>query len=147
MDASTESVIDRLWRPLPTWVLGPGVNDGPADGPPTADALRERLVERGDRRVERTHAGLIDVAEDYALKFGPAALYEVLRDALAGDFPLAPLHRFLARVPSLARENDGPPPPLLIVDLNLDRALERAFEEVTEPYDVVTYQASGPHHG
>ena len=81
---------------------------------------------------------LTKVAQYYHVVGGRQALNEELHDIFNCDYPLTPLHRFLASVPS----------PLLIVTTNYDDLIERAFDEVNlqlgaevRPYDVVIHTA------
>ncbi len=74
-------------------------------------------------------------------------LYKYLRAPLQGIYPPTELHRFLAAVAGLLRERDIPRQ--IIMTTNYDDALERAFEEAGEPYDLIWYeaQADRPHCG
>jgi hypothetical protein len=56
-----------------------------------------------------------------------------------------PVHRFLARLPAVLRERGRPHQ--LIVSGRYDLAIERAFEDVGEEVDVVTYVSAGPYRG
>ena len=56
-----------------------------------------------------------------------------------------PVHALLARLPAYLREQGAPQ--LLIVTTNYDLALEQAFLEAGEEFDVVSYIAAGPHRG
>jgi SIR2-like domain len=58
---------------------------------------------------------------------------------LDADYSPSSLHRFLAGLPALLRDHAAPP--LLVLTTNYDDALERAFDERGEPYDVVWYEA------
>jgi hypothetical protein len=50
------------------------------------------------------------------------------------------LHRLLAAVPALVGGETGPHRPLLLVTTNYDDALEMAFRDAGEPFDLVVYK-------
>jgi hypothetical protein len=75
--------------------------------------------------------------------FGP--LYDELHARFEAAIEPTPLHRFLARLPSILRERGAPHQ--LIVSTSYDLALERAFEEEGEELDIVAYVAAGPNRG
>jgi len=55
-----------------------------------------------------------------------------------------PLHRFLARAAKLVREQGQLKQIPVILTTNYDYLLERAFEDVPEQYDLITYVATSP---
>ena len=78
---------------------------------------------------------------DVMLSDGP--LYEMLHDVFDADYAPTPVHRLLAKLPAMVRASTSDRPPYfpLIVTTNYDDALERAFMEAEEPYDLVVYIA------
>ena len=68
-------------------------------------------------------------------------LYQTLHDIFVADYEPGPVHLFLARAARLVRERDQRQ---VILTTNYDDALERAFENAGEPYDLITYIASSP---
>ena len=128
--------------------LGAGANLGgrPAGetwqpgGPymPNARELATHLAERF--RVE--HGPLIDVADVISIRVGEAPLTEELRRVFDYDHPPTSLHRLLAAMPARMRERDGRWSRPLFVTTNYDDLLEAAFNQVGEPYDLVSYSAS-----
>ena len=66
-------------------------------------------------------------------------LYKYVRAPLQGIYPPTALHRFLADVARMLREHDVPRQ--IILTTNYDDALERAFEEAAEPYDLIWYES------
>jgi DNA-binding SARP family transcriptional activator len=129
-------------------VLGPGVNAGePAgngNGLPVRDELTARLADVFGCPPD--HAGeLTKVAQYVAVTRGVGPLYDELHALLDGDHEPGPVHRFLAELPPLLREQGVPQP--LIVTTNYDRAVERAFRDAGEPVDVVTYVSLGRDRG
>jgi hypothetical protein len=90
---------------------------------------------------------LARVSQYIALMAGAFPLYTELRRLFDGDYPPTTLHRFLAQVPSILRRYQDPPPYQLIVSTNYDDVLERAFHDVDEPFDLVSYDAEGETRG
>jgi len=88
---------------------------------------------------------LARVSQYVATMKGSGPLYDELHARFEAAVEPAPLHRFLARLPSLLRQRRAPHQ--LIVTTNYDLALERAFEEAEEEVDIVAYVATGPHRG
>jgi hypothetical protein len=73
-----------------------------------------------------------------------ALLVEQLRTLFAPKERFEPtsVHRFLARVPAMLRGAGSGHPHQLIVTTNYDDALERAFQEQDEDFDLVFYNAN-----
>jgi SIR2-like domain/TIR domain len=90
---------------------------------------------------------LAEVAQYVYVTRGRPDLYQTLRKILSGDCDPGPVHRFLARFPgtldALGLEKRYP----LIVSTSFDMALEKAFDDENEPYDLAMYMASGPDKG
>jgi hypothetical protein len=78
---------------------------------------------------------------------GSGPLYDQLHKIFDADYAIGPLHRFLASLPARLRQAGRPPGSPLILTTNYDDALERAFLEEEEPFDVVSYMADGEHRG
>lgn len=89
---------------------------------------------------------LLRVSQYVAVKAGEASLYDQLHDVFDFDYEPTSLHRFLARVPSILRQ-EGPARYQVILTTNYDDALERAFRTAAEPYDLVFYITEGEHRG
>ena len=107
--------------------------------------LTVRLAQRFGYPDDGGQATLPLVAQYVAVMKGSGPLYDELHDLLDADLPPTPLHGFLASLPPLLRERSLPQQ--LIVTTSYDTALERAFEEAGETYDVVSYLASGRNRG
>ena len=90
---------------------------------------------------------LVRVSQHLSVLTGMGPLYEMLHDVFDHDYPPTELHRFLADMPALLRASTGTPNYQLIITTNYDDALERAFQAVGEPADVVIYMADGPDRG
>jgi hypothetical protein len=84
---------------------------------------------------------LARVSQQIAMLSGSGPLYDGLRKLLSVDYPPTLLHRFLAALPNMLRDRGGLHPYQLIVTTNYDDALERAFNEAGEPFDLVYYVA------
>ncbi len=95
---------------------------------PSATALARYLAQRTAFPQDES-PDLTKVAQYYNVVGGRGALEQELHGIFDCDFPLTPLHTFLADVPA----------PLLIVTTNYDDLIERAFKEKSRPYDVVVH--------
>jgi DNA-binding SARP family transcriptional activator len=107
--------------------------------------LTGRLAERFGYPDDGVRATLPLVAQYVAVMKGSGPLYDELHELLDADLPPTALHRFFASLPPLLRERGLPHQ--LLVTTSYDSALERAFEEAGEAFDVVSYLAAGRHRG
>lgn len=135
-------------------LLGAGVNL--CDRPAGADWQEQKLLPSGGDLAKHL-AGVFWYPEGEALDLlrvsqwavareGPGPLYDELRKLFAAEYEPTRVHRFLASLPGVLRER-GTPQHQVLVTTNYDDALERAFEDAGEPYDVVWYIADGEHRG
>ena len=85
---------------------------------------------------------LLRVSQYVVTKEGKGPLYFELRKLFDANYPVTPVHGFFAGLPGRLRER-GTPKYQVILTTNYDDALERAFDAVSEPYDVVWYIADG----
>ena len=85
------------------------------------------------------------VAQYVAVMMGAGPLHDELHAVLNGDLPPTPVHRFFASLPPLLRERGAPHQ--LIVTTSYDLALEHAFLDAGEEFDVVSYIATGRNRG
>jgi hypothetical protein len=82
-----------------------------------------------------------------SLTEGRVDLSRTLRDLLLkSTYEPSSVHRSVARVPGRVREL-GRECYQLVITTTYDRSLERAFDEVHEPYDLVVFAATGEHSG
>jgi DNA-binding SARP family transcriptional activator len=88
---------------------------------------------------------LTRVAQYVALTKGAGPLHDELHALLAESPAPTRLHRFFASLPPLLRERGVPHQ--LIVTTSFDLALEQAFLEAGEEFDVVYYVAAGRDRG
>ena len=107
--------------------------------------LTVRLAQRFGYPADGGHATLPLVAQYVAVMKGSGPLYDELHDLLDSDLPPTPLHRFFASLPPQLRERGQSCP--LLVTTSYDTALERAFEDAGEAFDVVSYVAAGRNRG
>jgi SIR2-like domain len=84
---------------------------------------------------------LVRVSQWIELAAGDAALFEELHSIFAGGYEPNRLHRLLADLPSILREQGGRAAGQLLITTNYDDSLERAFATRAEPVDVVLYSA------
>jgi SIR2-like domain len=83
---------------------------------------------------------LLRVSQYIASTDGSAPLYRELRNLFNDKYPPTRVHKFFAAFPGRMRALNTKRYQL-IVTTNYDDELERAFDEVEEPYDVVWYIA------
>ena len=113
---------------------------------PTAGELTRYLAERFDYPRDEA-LDLVRVSEYAYVMSGSGPLYEELHDVFDADYQISPLHRFLAELPRRLEQSGQRRRCQLIVTTNYDDALERAFREAGEPFDLVWYIAEGDHRG
>ncbi len=159
MADDTDGMYDLIARRLLSGkvipLLGAGANLG--DRPPNVGYQRGRylpsgreLAEELARSVSYPSADVLDLArvsQYVAARLGESALYDDLHDVFDVDYPPTPLHYFLARLARQIRQTAAIPECMLIVTVNYDDSLERAFRDIGEPYDLVTYIGSGMDRG
>jgi len=95
---------------------------------PTAHELANYLAHKSEFPSGET-IDLAKVAQYYSLIGGRTPLYRELHRIFDRDFPLAPLHNFLAGIDR----------PLLIITTNYDDLIERAFRKQGRSFEVVTH--------
>ena len=106
--------------------------------------LTTRLAERFEYPAANGDA-LPRVAQYIAVMKGSGPLYDELHAMFQADLPPTPVHRFFAALPPLLRERGASHQ--LIVTTSYDLALERAFLDAGEAFDVVSYLAAGRNRG
>jgi hypothetical protein len=94
--------------------------------------------------VESDHP-LTRVSQYVALMKGSGPLYDELHALVEANVAPTEVHRFFASLPPLLRERGAPHQ--LIVTTSWDLALEQAFLDAGEEFDVVAYVAAGRHRG
>jgi DNA-binding SARP family transcriptional activator len=127
-----EQVLDALFEGRLVAVLGADVGE-----------LTSRLAERFD--YSDNGSSLPRVAQYVAVMKGSGPLYDELHTLLEAEVPPTAIHRFFASLPPLLRERGVPHQ--LLVTTSYDLALETAFLEAGEEFDVVSYVATGPQRG
>jgi DNA-binding SARP family transcriptional activator len=105
--------------------------------------LATRLAERFE--YSENGGGLPRVAQYISVMKGSGPLYDELHALLDADVAPTSVHRFFAAAAARLRERGVPHQ--LIVTTSYDLALETAFLEAGEEFDVVSYVASGPARG
>jgi hypothetical protein len=119
-------------------ILGPGIN-ACSDALPSADQLAAELARRFAYDADVRRPRLPEVAEYVDLAWGKPDLYLTLQEKVGGDIAPAEVHEFLATLPA---ELGAPRRHQLLVTTNYDDALERALQDVNEPFDLAVYTAS-----
>lgn len=134
--------------------LGPGANSCDRTEPwrdvdsahlPDAEELATYLAER--LGMKATPASLALVSQSLSVAKGPGDLYMALRRALPPQRQPSSVHRFLAALPATLQGLGAPDPYQLVVTTNYDNALEQAFDEAEEAYDLAVYLARGRDKG
>jgi DNA-binding SARP family transcriptional activator len=106
--------------------------------------LAAGLAQRFDYPVTNGRA-LPQIAQYVAVMRGSGPLYDELHALLDSEAQPNAIHRLFAALPGLLRDRGAPHQ--LIVTTSYDVALEQAFAESGEEFDVVFYVASGPARG
>ena len=127
-----EQVLKALFAGQLVAVLGADVAD-------LATLLAERFEYAGDVR------GLPRIAQYVAVMKGSGPLYDELHALFDAEAAPTPIHRFFASLAPVLRERGVPHQ--LLVTTSFDLALEAAFLEAGEEFDVVSYLAAGPNRG
>jgi DNA-binding SARP family transcriptional activator len=105
--------------------------------------LTNRLAQHFDYSDQGS--SLPRVAQYVAVMKGSGPLYDELHALLDAEAVPTPIHRFFASLPPILRERGVPHQ--LLVTTSYDLALETAFLEAGEEFDVVSYLAAGPNRG
>ncbi len=132
-------------------VLGPGINYAAAhwvegsDAPPDSRALATGLADHFKLPGNGGH-DLAAIAQYVYTTKGEPDLYKTLKRFLSTSAP-GPVHRFFASMPRRLAELGAERCYQLIVSITYDTALEQAFAEIDEPYDLVVYMANGDDMG
>jgi hypothetical protein len=113
--------------------------------PPDAHELAAELARRF--RLTSSADDLALVAQQVCVTSGRPDLYRTLRQLLPEEPEPGALHRFLARLPGQIERLTSAKRCPLIVTTNFDSALERAFDDEREPYDLAVYMATGDDEG
>jgi DNA-binding SARP family transcriptional activator/class 3 adenylate cyclase len=106
--------------------------------------LATRLAQRFDYPTDNGRL-LPQVAQYVAVMKGSGPLYDELHALLDTESSPTAVHRFFASLPPVLRDRGVPHQ--LIVTTGYDLALEQAFVDAGEEFDVVTYLAAGPNRG
>lgn len=129
---------EEIWRAIVSGRLVPVL------GVPGREECAARLARAFDYPYE--HGGdLARVAQYVAVTRGVGPLYDELHAIFGDDFEPQAVHRFLAELPPLLRGVGAPQQ--LIVTTHFDCVLEKAFADAGEPFDVVSYVATGRDRG
>jgi Bacterial transcriptional activator domain/SIR2-like domain len=129
-----ENIVETLLQGRVVPVLGADVAE-----------LALQLARRFGYPAGNGQATLPMVAQYVAVMRGSGPLYDELHELLDADLPPTPIHRFFASLPPLLRERGLPHQ--LLVTTSYDTALERAFEEAGETFEIVSYLAAGRNRG
>jgi hypothetical protein len=118
-------------------VLGSGVRGALPDSDQLAAHLSERF------RLGLQTPDLAEVAQRVAVSEGLSFLDKAMFEALTPAPEPQDVHRFLARFPARLREAGAAERYQMIVTTNYDGALEQAFDEQGEEYNLAVFLATG----
>jgi hypothetical protein len=155
LNRHVRSVARKMLKGMVVPLLGAGVNacGRPVDFTwslgehrylPTGAELAGYLSDEFDAPDELAKTGdLIRVSQFIdAIERSEGELYETLHRVFDADYSPSAVHTFLAGLATTLRERKERRQ--VILTTNYDDALERAFEQVGEPYDLITYIVSSP---
>jgi hypothetical protein len=154
-DAHCRQVASQMARGCVVPLLGAGANlcgrvdpwEPGVEGLPSGSELADYLAEVFSY-PESSH-DLVRITQYVATTLGAQPLYQELRTLFAARYRPTDLHRFLARVPGKIQSLPQAPlkPHPLVVTTNYDDALEQAYREEGQEFDLVTYVADGDDRG
>src|ERR1043165_6520640 len=141
MISDLDNIVERLLRQELVLFLGDGIKglERSPELPLNNRELSEYLAAKFNyprdesRELERVAQYVSEIA-------GQDPLYDELHRIYAPAFPPNPLHSFLAGLPARLRERGIETRYQLILTMNYDDSLERAFQANNEPYDLLTYK-------
>jgi DNA-binding SARP family transcriptional activator len=150
--APEESLADLLGAALAgrlVVVVGPGAGLSDPSGDeaailPGPDEVAGYLADCFGYPPEQAR-DLARVSQYVALMKGVGPLYDELHALFDRDYEPGPAYHALAELAGILRARGSPPP--FIVTANFDHAIERAFAEAGEGFDVVSYIGVGRHQG
>ena len=125
--------------------LGDGVNLEDCPTLPDDRALARKLAQKVG--LEPEPEDLAAVAEYVRTLEGELKAFRFVREILSVDCQPGEVHRYLARFPKRLKKLGLKPRYQLIVTPKYDAALERAFRDAKEPFDVAVYMAPGTDQG
>ncbi len=148
-DATVSRVADYFLSGKVVPFLGAGVNlngRNPAAQPydpqgmmlPLGFELSQYLAQRCGYPGQNKNA-LTRVAQFYSLDKSSQAVFDDVRAVLDRDFPLTPMHLFLASLTTLQDAKGKPRVPPLIITTNYDDLVERAYRAAGVEFDLITY--------
>jgi hypothetical protein len=131
--------------------LGAGANADDREGPfrpgssmlPDDADIAEYLAVKA--RLRSTERELAEVAQYARMIRGEPRVYSWVKAIFANSAP-GPVHQYLARLPRRLEELGLERRRQMIVTSKFDVALEQAFLEAKEPFDVAIYMAPGTEH-
>jgi hypothetical protein len=129
--------------------LGAGVNADDRDGPfrqgaamlPDDTDLARYLAEKV--KLTSRQGDLAEVAQYVRMIRGEPRVFGWVKEAFQVESEPGPVHKYLARLPRRLEELGLRKRYQMIVTPKFDAALEQAFREEREPFDVAVYMAGG----
>lgn len=157
LEAHYETLVKALTEGRVVPFLGSTVNlmgrtpnqswqQGQATVLPSGTELADHLAKNFDYPLSEPQ-DLLRVSQYVSVMSGSGPLYDELHAVLDADYPPTALHQFFATLPASFRSKGFPARYPLLVTTNFDDALERAFRDKGEPFDLVAYIAEGEQRG
>lgn len=149
--AAYENIVKELLRGRVVPFLGQGVNSygreageewQQGQSAPSGEELARNLARNFAYDGEDT-SDLTRVAQYISFRESSTRLYDELHTIFAGEYKPTPLHHFWAELPARLRAKGITENYPVVLTTNYDDALERAFIEANEPFDLVSFDSSG----
>jgi hypothetical protein len=141
-DDHYETVLDYM---IEQGTVVPVLGAGICGTLPDAEQLAAHLARTFEIATESKD--LAEVAQRVEVTVGPAFLEKAIIEALTPKPDPQNVHRVLASLPRRLREMGRPERYQMIVTVNYDSALEQAFEEEGEDYDLAVFLPHGTDEG
>lgn len=128
-----EEVVDAMLAGTLVPLLGLCVRGSLPDSRQLATELARRFS------LDEGSGDLAEVAQRVAMIKGDSQLFQALNALRISEAQPTAAHRFLADFPGMLRRRRLSPRHQMIVTTGYDNALERAFEDAYEPFDLAMY--------
>jgi hypothetical protein len=143
--AHYDAVVDSLIDGTLVGILGSGINSIGREGPwlpgrgmpPNNPELATALADRFNLPAHPPH--LAAIAQQVHDVHGPAQLCRAVTDMLRTAVAPTSIHALFASLPARLEARSLPPPHLLLLTTSYDTALEQAFDDFNQPYDILLY--------
>ena len=115
--------------------------------PENADEWSQLATHLAQEFDQPAPSDLAEISQYVLTTMGKADLYKALRKLVTASSTPGPVHKYFAALPAKLESLGAAQPYQLIVTTGYDDALEQAFDDANEPYDLAVYMAQGEHKG